>query len=281
MPAYAKTADRQELSDFLKTRRERLRPQDVGLPMTPRRRTPGLRREEVAQLAAVGITWYTWFEQGRAVDVSAHFLERIAQALRLDGAERAHLFSLAQNRPPPSRPAPGFVVTPAHRRMLEAIQGPAYIATAPMDVLAWNAALSAVFGDIAHLADEDRNMLWLMFASAEHRAAIPDWETAARAMLARFRGEYGRSRDDPRFQSLIDRLQAASAEFREWWPAHDVTVKREKPKRFAAPEVGEMALEQNILLLENAPGMRLVVYAPADDDTAAKVAQLTRRWRAR
>lgn len=249
--------------------------------MTGRRRTPGLRREEVAQIAGVGITWYTWLEQGREMDVSAHFLERIAYALRLDASERIHLFSLAQNRAPPEQIVAGFVVKPVHRRMLEAIQGPAYIANACLDIAAWNECLAAVFGDLSGVPEQNRNMLWLMFASPEHRAAIPDWEAAARSMLARFRVEFGRNQKDPRFLMLIERLKGASPSFRAWWPEHDVTVRSEKPKRFTSPGVGEVELDQTVMLLEDAPNMRIVIYAPADRSSAEKVALLTKAWRQR
>lgn len=249
--------------------------------MTGRRRTPGLRREEVAQIAGVGVTWYTWLEQGREMDVSAHFLERIAYALRLDPSERAHLFALAQNRAPPERSVAGFTVKSIHRRMIEAIQGPAYIANACLDVAAWNECLSAVFGDLTYLPEQNRNMLWLMFASPAHQAAIPDWEVAARSMLARFRVEYGRNQKDPRFLTLIERLRGASPSFRAWWPQHDVTVRNEKPKRFTSPGVGELELDQTVLLLEDAPQMRIVIYAPANRDSAEKVLLLTRAWQQR
>nr|WP_180883079.1 helix-turn-helix transcriptional regulator [Mesorhizobium loti] len=281
MTRHPRLSDRQELSQFLRTRRDRLKPADIGLPMTGRRRTPGLRREEVAQAAGVGVTWYTWLEQGREMEVSAHFLERIAHALRLDANERTHLFSLAQNRAPPERSVAGLAIKPVHQRMLEAIEGPAYIANPCLDVAAWNECLSAVFGDLAHLPAQNRNMLWLMFASPEHQAALPDWEGAARSMLARFRIEYGRNQKDPRFLTLIERLRGVSPSFRAWWPQHDVTVRSEKPKRFTVPGIGELELDQTVLLLEDAPNLRIVVYAPANRDSAGKVALLTRAWRER
>lgn len=278
MARHPRSAERAELAAFLKTRRARLTPVDVGLVPTQRRRTPGLRREEVAQAAGVGVTWYTWLEQGRQIDVSAHFLEQIARALRLDRNERAHLFTLAHNRPPPTPSAPAYEITPATTRMLESFAGPAYIATPCLDVLAWNSVLSAVFGDLQPLPAQERNMLWLMFASPEHRAAIPNWAEAARAMLARFRAEFGRNRADPRFLDLIQRLQLASAEFRRWWPEHNVSWTSEKPKRFTSSLVGEMELEQSTCLLEGAQGVRLVVYAPADAESGKKVTELHQRW---
>jgi transcriptional regulator with XRE-family HTH domain len=272
---------RTEMAAFLRSRRERLQPAEVGLPATARRRTPGLRREEVCQLAGVGLAWYTWLEQAREIEVSAHFLDRIAQALKLDSTERAHLFTLAHNRPPPIVPGPSLAVTPHLRRMLDAVSGPAYLATASMHVIAWNNALCAVFGDLAGLAAEDRNMLWLVFASPVHRAAIPQWETDARAMLARFRVEFGRHRDDPAFLALIERLQVASPEFRQWWPDHDVSMRTDRTKRFEVRGVGRMELEQSSFMVEESPDMRLVVYTPVDTQSAQKVKLLQRRWNAR
>lgn len=279
MPRHPRTSARLELADFLRTRRGRLLPADVGLPTTKRRRTPGLRREEIAHIAGVGVTWYTWLEQGRDIDVSAHFLEQIARALHLDGEERAHLFVLAHNRPPPVDGRSPFGLTPSHQRMLDTFEAPAYIATAYLDVLAWNDALTAVFGDLSDVPDANRNMLWLMFADPTHRAAIPNWAEAARAMLARFRIEYGRSQNDDRFTTLIARLCSASRDFSSWWPEHHVTIKPEGPKRFTSPLVGEMELEQSTFLLEGAAGTRLVVYAPANPESAAKVSILRQRWR--
>jgi transcriptional regulator with XRE-family HTH domain len=278
LPRHPRTAARQELADFLRSRRARLVPADVALPITKRRRTPGLRREEVAHLAGVGLTWYTWLEQGRAIEVSSHFLEQIARALRLDGQERAHLFVLANNRAPLAGNAGSFAVDPGHQRMLDCFEGPAYIATANLDVLAWNEALNAVFGDLSLVPAENRNMVWLMFADPAQRASIPNWAEAARAMLARFRIEYGRNQGDERFNHLIDRLCAVSSEFLAWWSQHDVTIKPEEPKRFSSPLVGEMELEQTTLLLEGAVGTRLMIYAPANPESAARIATLRQIW---
>lgn len=282
MARHPRVAERSELSAFLRGRRERLTPAEVGLPQTSRRRTPGLRREEVAQIAGVGVTWYMWLEQGRQIDVSAHFLEQIARALRLDPNERAHLFALAQNRPPPAVPAARHDVTPTLRRMLEAIEGPAYIATSCLDVVAWNSTFSAVVGDLDGLPQDDRNMLWLIFASPAHRAMIPRWEDTAKAMLARFRLEHGRHRADPRFSDLIERLRQASPEFRAWWEDYAVSWDSEGIKHFATPDVGEFALEQSTFLVEDAPMMRLVVYSPADQESRDKIMALRKRqssWR--
>ena len=278
MARHPRLPERDELAAFLRSRRERLAPAAVGLPATGRRRTPGLRREELAQVAGVGVTWYTWLEQGRQIDVSAHFLEQVARALRLDGNERAHLFALAHNRPPPVVAPPHYEVTPPLTRMLEAFEGPAYVATSSLDVVAWNSALSAIFGDLELVPPDDRNMLWLMFASPAHRAAIPDWEATAKAMLGRFRAEYGRHQNDVQFLAVIQRVRNASREFDAWWQEHNVSWEMEAPKRFTAPGVGEFTLEQKTFLLEDAPMMRLVVYSPADPESREKMMVLRAEW---
>jgi len=188
---------------------------------------------------------------------------------------------LAHGRPPTNRSPGDETVTPAAQAMLESFKGPAYLATACLDVIAWNSALAAVFGDLTPLPEGARNMLWLMFASPEHRAAIPDWDEAARAMVARFRREFDRNRDDGRFLALVENLRATSAEFRAWWGAQDVSLRPEGPKRFSVAGVGEIVLDQHTFLWEPSPGVRLVVYSPANDDSAGRVQVLCDRWQRR
>ncbi len=248
LPRRPRTSARLELADFLKTRRERLHPADVGLPTTARRRTPGLRREEIAHIAGVGVTWYTWLEQARDIGVSAHFLEQIARALRLDGEERAHLFVLAHNRPPPVDSRSSFGLTPSHqkRSSIRSKRRPT-IATAYLDVLAWNDALNAVFGDLSDVAAVDRNMLWLMFAAPRSEPPYPIGLKRHGQCWHVFGSSMDATRTTTEFTTLIDRLCGASREFRCWWPEHHVTVKPEGPKRFTSPLVGEMELEQSTL----------------------------------
>jgi transcriptional regulator with XRE-family HTH domain len=273
-----RTDTRRELSAFLKSRRARLSPSDVGVPVGPRRRTPGLRREELAQLAGVGVTWYTWLEQGREIQVSTHFLESLARALRLDGSERAHLFALAQNRPPPLVPTASSSVTPALRRMLESQPNPAYLKTARWDVLDWSPALSAVFGDLAAVPAVHRNMLWLAFVDPQYRQMMADWLTDARAMLAKFRLEFGQRSDDPDFVTLVQELQHASPEFRSWWPEQDILGSGEGVKRFRHPKLGEIQFEHTTFLVDAAPDLRFVIYTPLPGESTSKVDELRRRW---
>ncbi|MFE0759044.1 helix-turn-helix transcriptional regulator [Inquilinus sp. NPDC058860] len=257
-----RTAGRRALSDFVRDRRARTSPDEVGLPAGSRRRTPGLRREEVAQLAGVGVTWYTWFEQGRAIQVSADFLERVCRALRLDQAERQHLYALAQHRPPPHG-APGLpAVSPILQALLDSLPNPAYIKTARWDIVAWNAAVTAIFGDYALIPPDRRNGLWLVFTDPRYRRMMPDWEDGARRILAKFRLDHGRAGGDPAFAALVDALQEASPEFRRWWPRHDVSERSEGLKRIRHDTLGELEFAHATFLVEGAPDLRLVTYTP-------------------
>src|SRR3954466_5268849 len=180
MPNLDRNPERRDLTAFLVSRRARLTPPDVGLITGARRRTPGLRREEVAALAGVGISWYTWFEQGRDIQVSAHFLENLSRALKLDRSEREFLFALAQHRPPPLTRAAPPKVTPTMQHMLDSYPHPAHIKTPRWDIVAWNATNTEVFGDFGQFPPEERNTLWLLFTKPFYRRVMLDWEADAR-----------------------------------------------------------------------------------------------------
>ena len=261
---------RRALADFVRTRRERLRPEEVGLPLGARRRTPGLRREEVAQLAGVGVTWYTWFEQGRDIQVSTQFLESLCRALRLDRAERIHLFALAQDRPPPLAPNAARILSSPIQAMLRSLPHPAYIKTTRWDVVAWNAAAVALLCDFAEFAPENRNTLWLVFTDSRFRRLMVDWEGDARRALAKFRLDHGRSRGDPAFEELVERLSAASPEFRRWWPAQDVSDCGEGVRRVRHDTAGEIEFQHAALVVEGTPELRLISLTPASEDDARR-----------
>jgi hypothetical protein len=206
------------------------------------------------------------------VEIQKH-LELVARALRLDSAERAHLFILAHDRPPPLTDFVASWVTPAHRRLLESPAGPAYLATPRWDVVAWNSVLTAVFGDVEKIPVERRNMLWLAFADPDHRAAMKNWENDARAMVAKFRVEFGQRRRDRGFRSLIADLKAASHAFHRWWDEQDVTRRPDATKRFQSDKFGTMEFEQTTFLTDDALDLRLTVYTPLD----AKTDRIVRR----
>ncbi|WP_254460562.1 helix-turn-helix transcriptional regulator [Xanthomonas sacchari] len=267
---------RRELGAFLRSRRERLSPAQAGLPASIRRRTPGLRREEVAQLAGIGTTWYTWLEQGRDVSPSIEALSALADALKLDAAERQHLFLLS-DRPVPAPTAAGAEQVDAPlRRMLDSMETqPAYVLGRRWDVLAWNRAAQALFGDYDRLQGDQRNIMHLVFADPAHRRLLLDWEQLAPSALAMFRADSARHIGDPGFARLIDTLAQASPEFRQWWPKHDVLRPFDGHKRIQHPEAGRMTFEYTTLEVADRPGMKLVVYTPLDEDgTAQKLREL-------
>lgn len=207
---------RSDLSEFLVRHRNKLTPADVGLPVTSRRRTPGLRREEVAALAGVGLTWYTWFEQGRDIHVSEKFLLSVAHALKLDDAECSHLFLLAHRRPPPPEAHQWSNVTPLIQRLLDELPQPAYVLNLRWDVVAWNAAADGLF--MFGIRDRAvRNLFRMVFVDAELRRRLPDWQTDAPRLLAQFRYDLAVAPDDPAMRLLVEDLMELSADFRRWW----------------------------------------------------------------
>ena len=266
---------RRELADFLRSRRERLAPEQVGLPRGRRRRTPGLRREEVAQLASVGVSWYTWLEQARDITVSPQVLDAIARALLLSDSERAHLFTLAGAVDPVPRgncgEAPASTV--ALLRQLEPF--PASIQNARYDILAYNRTYGLLFSDLDELPPEDRNCLWLAFTDPEWARAMPERRLVLELMTASFRKSAAGHMDHPRWRSLIDRLLAASPEFGELWGRHDVADKVRDLKIFDNGRVGLLRLHSNRMWLQPGRGTRMTVFSPADEETREKLERLT------
>lgn len=253
---------REQLRDFLRGRRARLTPADVGLPHAGRRRTPGLRREEVAVLAGVGVSWYTWLEQGRDIKVSAQVLHAISGALLLTPDECAYLFRLAGLSPPPAEPAPRAAIDAELRRMLDAWSPrPAYILDRHWGLAAVNGAAREVFG----FGERDYNCLVAFFTSARYRAAYSRWEEAAPDVVARFRAEAARHPDDPEFGRLADDLSAVSGEFAALWARHEVTDSAHGTKTLTHPRCGELVFEYRRLPLLDHPGYEMVLHNPAPD----------------
>jgi transcriptional regulator with XRE-family HTH domain len=269
-------ARRKELADFLRSRRARLGPEDVGLPNGFRRRTPGLRREEVAQLAGVGVTWYTWLEQGREISVSRQVLEAIGRALRLDAAERVHLNTLAGVDVEPV-PAQLDSVPPAVQAMLDELDPcPAYVVNARYDVVAWNRAEAALVCDFGRLPSADRNILWLIFTDPAWRSLLIDWPRDAAWIAAQFRAAMARHVGESHWTGLVERLQAASEDFREMWRRHEVATPVSKTKRYVHPREGMVTLNAVSLRLSEAPDCRVVACIPADAASRAAMERLTR-----
>ena len=258
-------ASRSELADLLRTRRHRLTPADMGLPAGSRRRTAGLRREEVAQLAGVSTTYYTFLEQGRDVRPSRQVVAALAGALRLSSAERAHLFQLAGITLAADDQAQAETVAPVVGAMVDRLDPfPAYLKGRRWDVLAANRAARALFADWPARAPGDRNKVWWMFTDPAARKVYVDWEQEASDMLARFRAAAARRLDDPDFTDLIERLHQASPEVRDWWPRYEVQPVGGGTKHLHHPALGDVAFQHAVLQVADHPEQMLVYFTTAD-----------------
>lgn len=278
MPTTVTNGERRraELADFLRRRRASITPQDVGLPNGGRRRTPGLRREEVAQLAGVGATWYTWLEQGRDVRASLDVLEAISRALRLTPAERTHLVLLGRGEDPPPCKSPTEHVSATLKRLIENLgPNPAYVLGRRWDYLAWNRATCALLGDLVSVPRASRNHVWLHFMDPARREMFTDWERASRLLVAKFRADSARHLGDPAFEQLIQALRKSSPEFCREWKRHEVSRAGAGRKEINHPVVGTLVFEHAVFRPEEVLDQRLVLYSPvAEHDTPAKLAQL-------
>jgi MmyB-like transcription regulator ligand binding domain/Helix-turn-helix domain len=277
MPSSAARTDhirRRELGAFLRSRRERISPERVGLPRGPRRRTPGLRREEVAQLAAVGVTWYTWLEQARDIQVSPQVLDAIARTLQMDANERAHLFVLAGSHDPvPSTDCRG-VPAPLQQILEQLEPFPAAVVNSRFDILAYNRTYGRLVCDLDALPAEDRNLMWLAFTHPDWREALPDRDEVVRAMAAKFRASMAEHIGEPTWKSLLKRIQQESEEFREVWARHEVVQPDNRGKCYLNRFVGRMNFENTALWFGPRQGPRLITYTPADDETLKRVQEL-------
>ncbi|OWQ47577.1 transcriptional regulator [Roseateles noduli] len=262
------------LGVYLRDRRERLDAAALGLPMT-RRRTPGLRREEVAQRAHVSPTWYTWLEQGRGGAPSEVVLERIASALLLTDVEREHLFLLAFGRAPELRAPEAAGITPRLQRVLDALTlSPAIVKTPLWDVVGWNRAATAVLTDYNALPPEQRNIVKLIFCNPRVRAAQDDWESVARFVVAAFRADSARVGDTTKVDALVREVSALSPEFERYWREHDVKAFGEGVKRLRHPIVGLIAFEYSAFSVDQRPDLGMVVYQPATREDEEQVSRL-------
>ncbi|MBN3565830.1 helix-turn-helix transcriptional regulator [Burkholderia cenocepacia] len=262
------------LGAYLRDRREKLDPVALGLPAT-RRRTPGLRREEVAQRAHVSVAWYTWLEQGRGGAPSADVLDRLARALMLNEAEREHLFLIGVGHPPEVRYHAPAGVTPRLQHVLDSLDAsPAIIRTATWDVAAWNDAAAATLTDYATLPPAARNILRLIFVDAGVRHAQPDWERIARFAVGGFRADVARSGATQAVQAFVDEMRATSAEFDAMWRNHDIHTHEETTKEIRHPRAGRIALEHSTFSVTGRPDLSLVIFTPATPADRARIREL-------
>jgi transcriptional regulator with XRE-family HTH domain len=266
--------DANSLGTYLRDRRARLDPTAFGFPLQ-RRRTPGLRREEVAQRANVSATWYTWLEQGRGGAPSADVLDRIARAMMLTDVEREHLFLLALGRPPEARYQVPEGISPRLQRVLDTLAcSPAFIRTATWDVIAWNRAAAAVLTDYSTLPEGQRNVLRMMFRDSRVRAAQPNWQSVARYVVASFRADVARAGAARNVQSLVDELCATSPEFAAMWRDNDVRGHGDGVKVLQHPVAGQLSMEFSGFAVDGRPDLNMVIYNPATRADADKIRAL-------
>jgi transcriptional regulator with XRE-family HTH domain len=263
------------LGTYLKDRRSKLDPAAFGFP-PERRRTPGLRREEVAQRANISPTWYTWLEQGRGGAPSADVLDRIARALMLTDVEREHLFLLGLGRPPEVHYRKNGDVTPRLQRVLDALDpSPSLIRTATWDVVAWNRASTLMLGDYGSLPPEQRNVLRFIFLDPRVRAAQYDWESVARFVVGAFRADAARAGATAEVEPLVEELCQLSPEFKAMWRDNDVHGGHgEAVKHIRHPILGPLAFEYSAFAVDGRPDLSMVVYNPATPADAERITSL-------
>jgi transcriptional regulator with XRE-family HTH domain len=265
---------REELASFLRSRRERISPVQVGLPNYGRRRTPGLRREEVAQLAGVGVTWYTWLEQGRPINVSEQVLEAISRVLMLDPHERSHLFVLAgASLPEFETECQGLPA--AIPMILEKLHPyPAMVTNGRFDILSYNRAYTALIGDLDSLPFDQRNSLWLVCTSPVMREVIFDRDEALRRLVAQYRANMADHVGEPAWRCLVNRLHEVSPEFARLWSHHEVAAPENFVKHMKHPELGVLNVRLTNLWVAPRVGLRLVTYSPEDEETSGALARV-------
>ena len=259
-PGTREPARRRELAAFLRSRRARISPEEVGLIPGPRRHTPGLRREEVAQLASVGLTWYTWLEQGRPINASTDVLDAIARALRFDTTEREHLYRLADIPIDPVDPGCGQL-EPEIQTILDGLEPlPACVMNARYDMLAWNAAYAALFPGLVMARGQERNVLWQVFTM--DICPLLDSDQEMPRMVATLRGAFGRHVGEPAWTDFVRRLSVASPRFAELWARHDVAEPGNRIKRFRGGDGEEIRFHATSLAVTGNPEARMIVYTP-------------------
>jgi transcriptional regulator with XRE-family HTH domain len=265
------------LGDYLKNRRTKLDPASFGFSGS-RRRTAGLRREEVAQRANISATWYTWLEQGRGGNPSADVLDRIAKALVLTEVEREHLFLIGLGRPPEVRYRGGDAITPRLQRLLDVLAySPAIVRTATWDVVAWNRAAAIVLIDYGSLPPERRNMLRMIFCDPRVRAAQFDWESVARYVVSAFRIDAARTGAAAEVEPLVEELCRSSPEFAAMWRDNDVRTHGDGVKHLRHPVLGPITLEYSAFAVDGRPDLQMIVYNPATPVDAEQIRCLIAR----
>lgn len=260
-----------ELGSFLRDRRGRLDPASFGFTKR-RRRTPGLSREEVAELANISVIWYTWLEQGRGSKPSADVLERVCRALVLSDAEREYVFMLGRNRPPATRSHQNDELMPQLQLFMDSLRfSPAYVRTAAWDVVAWNRAATAVMRDFSKLPPDHRNILWLLFCDMDSRNKIPEWEKRVRRTVAAFRHETVCAGEFDRAEALVKDLTERCPDFRPIWDSNEVHSYELGRREMVHPKAGPLSLQHMSFSVDPARSLRLIVYTPTSSKDSDKI----------
>lgn len=271
-----------ELADFLKKRRTGLNPADFGISNQKHRRTAGLRREEVADLAGISVTWYTWMEQGRNIQVSMTVLENLSRALRLDPTEREHLFALA-GKADTKKVLPLENVSESLRNIVISMKdNPACILGKRWDILVWNDAASALLGDFDAMPPEERNTIWRLFTNPELQQRIVNQKEITEQILAQFRVTYDKYAGDLLFEELVEKLKAVSPEFKQMWSHHNVLGKDSGYREVNHPLVGKMAFQHGTFRVYDSPEMKFLLYVPLQKfDTTRKLQEIIDEFRSK
>jgi len=258
-----------ELGNFLKTCRNKMKLEQFGLPSDSRRRTLGLRREEVAQLAGIGLTWYTWLEQGREINVSDSILDSLSRLFGLTAAERVHLYTLAKKSLPSHEKncvyINGRILNLFEK--LDLLYSPAYIIDSHWNIVKWNRFAAKVFGDFSLLSNDNRNIIHLMFVSQEFRSLFKYWELHAKEMLARFHNTFAKNIDDPWFNEFIQKMKKESENFSLWWSLYDVNSMTDIVKHIKHPTLGNLTFDFVTFDITDNYNLKMIVYNPNDKTT--------------
>jgi transcriptional regulator with XRE-family HTH domain len=265
---------REELTRFLKASRGRISPEEAGLPHRDRRREKGLSRDEVAMLSGMSVTWYTWFEQGRDVQLSAPTLERLSTALKLDPREREFMFTLAQHRPPPLVDTGNRNVAPSVQHMMDSLNIPALVMTEDWTVIAWNRLVARVFRDYDTMPPEDRNLFKILVLGDSYKSYEDEYRGMVQRLTARLKWDYSRAIRVEVFEALIEEMLERSELFRQFWLNGDIMAHFEGPNTRLLPDLGEISFHHTSYAVEQEPSQRLMLFAPANDETAEKLRRI-------
>jgi len=264
-------SNRRQLTEFLKGCRARITPGELGLPDSGRRRTPGLRREDVAAVAGVSVTWYTWLEQGRDIRVSADVLDKVSTTLKLSNDEREYLYALVQHRPAPPLPATSVEVSGTLRRMIEALSVPTLVLTERWDVVAWNDLATAIFRDYSSLLPKDRNLFRILMLNEEYQLDDDAFNEMAKRVVPKFRVDYSQSGSPESFDELVAELNQICPRFRQMWASPEIATKSIGINAVRHPRFGGITFEHSTYEPEGSPMLRVMIFVPNDEESASKV----------